>query len=337
MRDIRKVWDGDVTIVITKVFIGVLFSPKRSIEKLIRCVRSIENQIEKPFDFDIKIIVNTNDSSVTREVEYTFKEQNITHEIIETISNGTVGRGVNSVFDIFLERKSEGYSHVIKIDYDDMYYPYAFKLLDSIFKDYQIDHLNLCHLGDNLIRVPHDLSQLQSPLPILEIFPGVALRSPFNYRLQDRQMYQIYAHHIYWNGEYCPGGEITLIESLKAIETMRELEYKCLEIPNIPEDYFYLLQVIIEHQKGNLIFANTDCNEIYCYDMTGAQSATRGEDVNTLDVTKWKEEVQNMLIDPKFETLRNVRRIDLPLVSFPYTLCDEVKKKEFILENFIGE
>jgi len=51
-----------------KVFIGVLFSPNRSMEKLIRCIRSIENQKEKPFDFDVKIIVNTDDSSVTQEV-----------------------------------------------------------------------------------------------------------------------------------------------------------------------------------------------------------------------------------------------------------------------------
>lgn len=322
-----------------KVFIGVLFSPNRSTEKLIRCIRSIENQKEKPFNFDVKVIVNTDDSSVTQEVKSVLIENTITeHEVVETEGNGTVGRGVNSVIDTFWERRHEGYTHVIKIDYDDLYYPYAFRQLGEIFDQYEIDHLNLCHLGDNLIRVPKDMGQIKSHLPVMEIVPGTALRSPFGYRLQDPEMYQMYAGHIYWDGVHCPGGEITLMESLKAIEVMRGNGYKCLEIPGIPEDYIYLLQTICEHQKGNLIFANTDCNEIYCYDMTGEQSATRGEgEVNTLDVSRWNPEVRDMIKDPEFESLRGVRRIDLPLASLPHTMCDEVAKKEFLLENLIGE
>ncbi len=72
--------------------------------------------------------------------------------------------------------------------------------------------------------------------------------------------------------------------------------------------------------------------------MTGEQSATRGEgEVNTLDVSRWNPEVRDMIKDPEFESLRDVRRIDLPLASLPHTMCDEVAKKEFLLENLIGE
>jgi len=320
-----------------KVFVGILYSPNKSLTKLRRCIRSVEGQTLKPFIFDVKVIVNSPNQSDEHQVRKKLRKAGFMHpEVIWTKGTGLAARGHNSVLETFLERKDEGYTHLMKIDYDDFYYPSAFELLHSIIDSRDIDFLNLCHLSDNLIR--GDIEQLRNtqPLPIEEIVPGVVLRSPFELRMDSKGLHPYYREpYYYWNGKSCPGGEITLIKSLRAVELMQSKGYTYLEIPKVSDDYTYMMYAILEHMRGNLNFANTDCNSIYCYDMTGETSTTRDGEF-TLDTSRWPEEAKKAIANPELRPLHGVARHQLPFVSIEEEIFDRQMKVEFVRNNLIG-
>ena len=206
-------------------------------------------------------------------------------------------------------------------------------------KKREVDFLNLCHLGDNLIYYNGDIEEFAKTqtLPVIEILPGLALRSPFSLRIDSEETNTVYKRpYLYWDGIHCPGGEITLIKSRKAVELMSEKGYRYLELPNVSDDYTYMMYAILEHLRENIVFANTDCNEIYCYDMTGEVSTTRGgQNQFTLDATQWSEEAKAAISNPEFEPLRGIFRQNLPFVSIQEQICDEEIKKDFIKKNWI--
>ena len=322
-----------------KVFIGILYSPNKSLTKLRRCISSIEGQARKPFNFDLKVFVNSPNQSDEHQVKKKLRETGFENpEVIWTKGTGIAARGHNSVLETFLERKGEGYTHLMKIDYDDFYYPFAFEMIQSVLNYGKIDFLNLFHLSDNIIRYSGDIEQLRPTqmFPVEEIVPGVALRSPFEIRINSEELHPFYKHpYYYWNGIDCPGGGITLIKSLHAVELMQSKGYAYLEIPNISDDYTYLVYAILEHLRGNLVFANTDCNEIYCYDMTGDASTTRNDDFS-LDTSRWPEEARRVIADPELRPLHGIALQSLPFVSIDETLFDRQMKIDFIRKNLIG-
>ena len=321
-----------------KVFVGILYTPHKSMAKLRRCIRSVERQTQKPFNFDLKIIVNASKQSDVQPVKKKLRKAGFDQEVIWTKGTGLAARGHNSVLETFLERKEENYTHLMKIDYDDFYYPFAFTLIDNLLKDREIDFLNLCHLGDNLIRVPEDIKAFESTqmLPVAEVVPGVGIRSPFDLRIDSSGLHPYYRQpYYYWNGRDCPGGEITLIKSLRAVETMQSKGYTYLEIPNVSDDYTYMMYAILEHMRGNLNFANTDQNSIYCYDMTEIGSTTRGGEF-TLDASRWPEEARKAIADPELRPLAGLARQNLPFVSIEEEIFDREMKIEFLKKNLIG-
>jgi len=321
-----------------KVFVGILYTPHKSMAKLRRCIRSVERQTQKPFNFDLKIIVNAKKQSDVQPVKKKLRKAGFDQEVIWTKGTGLAARGHNSVLETFLERKEENYTHLMKIDYDDFYYPFAFTLIDNLLKDREIDFLNLCHLGDNLIRVPEDIKAFESTqmLPVAEVVSGVGIRSPFHLRMDSPGLHPYYRQpYYYWDGRACPGGEITLIKSLRAVETMQSKGYTYLEIPNVSDDYTYMMYAILEHMRGNLNFANTDQNSIYCYDMTEIGSTTRGGEF-TLDASRWPEEARKAIADPELRPLAGLARQNLPFVSIEEEIFDREMKIEFLKKNLIG-
>ena len=322
-----------------KVFVGILYTPHKSLAKLRRCIRSVENQAQKPFNFDLKIIVNASKQNDIRPIEKKLRKAGFDQEVIWTKGTGLAARGHNSVLETFLDRKSEGYTHMMKIDYDDFYYPSAFSLLHSILEhNSELDFLNLCHLSDNLLPFHGDVEQLKlhQMLPVEEISPGAVLRSPFELRMDSPELHPYYKKpYYYWNGIDCPGGEITLIKSLRAVELMQSKGYAYLEIPKVSDDYTYMMYAILEHMRGNLNFANTDCNAIYCYDMTGETSTTRDGEF-TLDTSRWPEAARKAIANPEFRPLHGVARHNLPFVSIEEEIFDRQMKIEFLRKNLIG-
>jgi len=321
-----------------KVFVGILYTPHKSMAKLRRCIRSVERQTQKPFNFDLKIIVNASKQSDAQLVKKKLRKAGFDQEVIWTKGTGLAARGHNSVLETFLERKEENYTHLMKIDYDDFYYPFAFTLIDNLLKEREIDFLNLCHLGDNLIRVPEDIKAFESTqmLPVAEVVSGVGIRSPFDIRMDSPGLHPYFRQpYYYWNGKTCPGGEITIIKSLRAVEIMQSKGYTYLEIPNVSDDYTYMMYAILEHMRGNLNFANTDQNSIYCYDMTEIGSTTRDGGF-TLDASRWPEEARKAIADPELRPLAGVARQHLPFVSIEEEIFDREMKIDFLKKNLIG-
>jgi glycosyltransferase involved in cell wall biosynthesis len=92
---------------VSKFLVGVLTT--RDAEKARRCVDSIDCK-----DVDVVVIVNSPDPEYLKKVE----ESCAGYTVIETVCNGTPGRGKNSVLDYFIQQR---YEYLLPIDGDDYY------------------------------------------------------------------------------------------------------------------------------------------------------------------------------------------------------------------------
>lgn len=112
------------------------------ISLLRRCYESIKRQYEVKFEYDIIIVVNTLKEGYIKEVKEEFKEEikEGKIEVIETESNGWPGKGHNSLYKIFKERKE--YDYMLNIDGDDMFYPCAFQQYEKLL-EYKPDIIHL--------------------------------------------------------------------------------------------------------------------------------------------------------------------------------------------------
>lgn len=90
-----------------KFLVGVLTT--RDAEKTKRCIDSINSD-----KVDVVVIVNSPDPGYLRQVE----ERCAGYKVIETLCNGTPGKGKNSVLDYFIQHR---YDYLLPIDGDDFY------------------------------------------------------------------------------------------------------------------------------------------------------------------------------------------------------------------------
>ena len=109
------------------------------IDLLKRGIRSIEEQQPVSFKYILKIVVNTLDNNYYNLVCKTIGDK---YEVIRTKSNGTPGKGHNSLLQIFKDRPE--FTHMTMLDGDDMYYPCAFQQIEKMiikFPDMDLLHL----------------------------------------------------------------------------------------------------------------------------------------------------------------------------------------------------
>ena len=308
-----------------KILIVPLCSDSVSVDEVLRCVRSIRNQDSYPdsFDYEIKIVCNTNDMSYYDAVVKWVNELYEDIEIIRTKSNGGNGKGHNSVLALFRETYQEhGYTHLMMIDADDFYYPSAFEALDNIFEVCpDFDYLSNMQTTDS-VRIYR--GPVPAPQPTMEMQKNVWLHSNFNYRFP-------IPSYVYWDGHNCHGGEVTLCLSAKAVEC----DLLHLETPNIPDDYTHMLWALKAHVEGRLKFVNTDTNDVYVYDKTNPVGTTNqpGFMFNPDD---WPQQDRELLRGNTFECLRNFNRQSLPWVTVPQILQPS-DKADFILTNLINK
>jgi len=123
-----------------KVFVGILTT--HTIEL---CRLTYESTIiQKGFEFDIFIIVNTLNTTYIDQVYKEFLGLNV--KIIQTESNGKPGKGHNSVLNTFLQKTE--YEYCILIDSGDLFYNEAFLRISKYMK-YNPDILFIAY-HDNL-------------------------------------------------------------------------------------------------------------------------------------------------------------------------------------------
>ena len=93
-----------------------------------KAYKSIKNQIEHNIDYNIFIVVNSEDNTYYNCVCNIFNNEKV--KIIQTESNGKPGKGHNSLINIF--KNNQIYDYLLTIDGDDFLYPYGLHQLEKI-------------------------------------------------------------------------------------------------------------------------------------------------------------------------------------------------------------
>lgn len=112
-----------------KYLVGILCSSNIRLVK--ESLNSVINQ--KNFDdYDIFLIVNTLDDAFYKDITYEFNNHNYSKlkKIIRTESNGSPGKGHNSVLSTFY--RDYNYDNLIMLDGDDFLFPYALERIDKV-------------------------------------------------------------------------------------------------------------------------------------------------------------------------------------------------------------
>ena len=123
-----------------KYLVGILCSS--NIRLLRETVNSVINQI-KFDDYHIFIVVNTLDEVFYQDVirEFGYNNHKKLKNIIRTESNGSPGKGHNSVLEIFYN--NHNYENLIKVDGDDFLFPYAIERINNIQTEENSDVITL--------------------------------------------------------------------------------------------------------------------------------------------------------------------------------------------------
>ena len=282
-----------------KFLVAPLCSDLTKPEEVVRCINSVRDQEEHPFDWDIKVVANTNDDEYAESIRTAVGDV----EVVQTESNGGNGMGHNSVLQLFRDRyREEGYTHLIMIDADDALYPCAFEVIDNLLiLDPGIDYCGVGSNADSVRRGTHP-----QPGRSIELVPGIHLHSNFNYR------YPIPMNPIYAGIENgCPGGEVTLFVSANAVE--RDLYH--LEWPMIPDDFTHLLWAMKHHLLGNLRYVSTDTTDVYLYDKTNSVGTTNQPEFK-FDPRQWPAAAVEY-VRTNFSDIVGVTRGHFPFLTLP--------------------
>lgn len=290
-----------------KFLVAPLCSDLTKPEEVVRCINSVRDQEEHPFDWDIKVVANTNDDEYAESIRTAVGD----FEVVQTESNGGNGMGHNSVLQLFRDRyREEGYTHLIMVDADDFYYPCAFQAIDDLLiLDPDIDY---CGVGTNADSVRRGTGHSS-----IELIPGIHLHSNFNRR------YPI-PMNVLHDGQSCPGGEVTLFVSANAVE--QDLWH--MEWPMIPDDHTHMLWAMKHHVLGNLKYVSTDTTDIYVYDKT-RPTGTTNQPTFKFNPADWPAEAREYLFG-NFADIVGITKghlpfLTLPPIFFPGEKCDFVR------------
>ena len=256
-----------------KVLVTILTS--YNIDLLERCVNSIINQYIVPFKYDIKIVVNTLNEKYFPIVMNKYKNTDI--EIIQTESNGYPGKGHNSVFNLFKERTE--YNYLMPIDGDDLYYPSAIVQLAKTFK-YKPDIIHLM-INDYVTCVNKKIRHIK-------LSGNFKLYSSINDEVNWWK--KVIVKDPYKNNiELCKTPSRIMLASRNIFNTTIPLIYdeECV----LYDDYLSFLSFCENYFTGQLnIFAISN-NDIYCYNATNMDSASRKFNSNNFNTLMSKETI----------------------------------------------
>jgi len=135
-----------------KYLVGILCSS--NVRLLRETVNSVTNQINFD-DYHIFIVVNTLDEVFYQDVirEFGYNKHEKLKKIIRTESNGSPGKGHNSVLEIFYNNYN--YENLIKVDGDDFLFPYAIERINNIQTEEKSDVITLvgnCSVSNTIFK-----------------------------------------------------------------------------------------------------------------------------------------------------------------------------------------
>lgn len=288
-----------------------------------RGYRSIKNQKQHSFNYDIFINVNSLNKNYINEVKEQFKDINDVN-IVETESNGKPGKGHNSIIELF--QKYTKYDYMFCLDGDDMFYPCAFQQYEQLFnKQPNIDLVHLM-INDNVTFEKRDHKNIKL---MGNFYLYTAMEHQKNW-WQEKKIGNPFKEPL----DKCRTPSRILITSRNIFKTKTNIRY-CEEC-KLYDDYLAFLNFTQAQLDGELNTIALSDPTIYCYNAINFDGATRNF---TQDLHKKEQEIFNKTIIGKFNYIKEnwddaIKKLpwqylkppkDFPLIERP-NFCN----KEFV-------
>lgn len=287
-----------------KLFLGLLTS--HDLPRLKRLIRSVQKAHHVSFvDLNPVIVVNTLNDKYYQKV----LAEGFPYPVVRTESNGKPGKGKNSVAELFLESDCD---FMTQIDGDDMFYPtYLQSLWQHVQRYPTIDVLGL--IPADFVR--EDKSHKGHEFRVGNFWAsvwGTSFATPYINGGPARGE---------WLDEILPKSQdFTILQSKKSAK------FKIDEHIAVGEDHLYTMQLLSEHQKGNINYFQSMSSDIYVIDSTTDNSVQKKYPQH-----EWVDELKEKGLKYLQEWRSNFG--ELPVV-YHDLLFDQWQKEEWIQSNF---
>ena len=284
-----------------------------------RCVRSIDNQSAIPFDYDIKVFVNTVDECYAGIVKDRFGDG----MVVVTESNGRPGKGKNSAVNWFIA--NEQYTHLMIVDGDDFLYPVAFERLDYILKHTDADVIGV-QMCDSLV------SNEKEHVRRIKIGDDKWLEGWFHEQPNHVADFDYQSFMSWYSDENAmlpfPVNRLMIFNRKAATQQIR-LWYS--ESVDMCDDVMSDFCALVLHVIGVIKYVLSSVTSIYVYDST-----CDGVVAKFYSTGNWAKEmgILHAEITPYVKMIGDKSFDTIPFITVPDTF-DWSKKDEFILSNLV--
>lgn len=300
-----------------KILISLLTS--YNIKCLKMCYESIKNQNSTNLSYSIIIVVNTLNDNYYLDVKNAFKNC----EIIRTKSNGSPGKGKNSLIDLFKERTE--FDYLIPLDGDDILYPCALNRLE-IYMQYNPDILMLPFT---------DLISKNYPKAVQHVGISNKLYLSFNNYLDMRSQwyrekkspFELNINNINTPARLFLVSRHALNLNLYYDENMKWYD-DCVT-------FLQIFEACIIHKSYNIFML--DDKDIYLYNRINEESASDRYKIDNEKKKINEEKNFRKSIYNRYLTIRDWNLKTIPFltsdVNLKFKICDKVKFVENIIKN----
>lgn len=244
------------------------------LEGLKRLVYIVENEITPAalLDTEFVIVVNTLDDSYYEKV----LNENFPLRVVRTKSNGTASRGKNTCQQLMLK---EGFDYLTQFDADDILYPtFLTSLAENLRRMPGLDVLGIIPIDYFSYKKTKAGYNFEAAPGLYASVWGISLTSLEN----DKR--GVGRHSYLFESEgCCPSQDYFILQSRKACEYLMD------ETMIQAEDHLHSFTYLGEHQKGNLLYAQTMSSDMYFIDRTFPGSVQKTTDFDY--VSRLKTEV----------------------------------------------
>jgi len=281
------------------------------LDKLKRLLLNVQQLTPvKDIDLNVVIVVNTLNDNYYQEV---LKEQ-FPYVVVRTPSNGKPGRGKNSCAELFLDSDCDFFT---QFDGDDFLYPTFLRSLWNHVRHYpSMDVLGIipCDFvtrgGD-----PGAGHSFQIKDDLWGSVWGVSMcdsRDPIGNGMGN-----------WLNQELPKSHDYTILQSKKSAK------FKIDENIHVGEDHLYTMQLLSQHQKGNLQYFQTMSSDMYAIDRAVDNSIQK-----QFPQADHVQEMKNKGL--QYLDVYRSSFSELPLITKPL-LMDQFEKADWIKSNYTRE
>lgn len=239
-----------------KLLVTLLTS--NDVERLSRLVDSFLQQNPHNYFSDVRgvIVVNTMNDQYYQQV----LSKRFPLPVVRTDSNGKPGKGKNSCLDIFLD---SDFDFISQIDGDDILYPtYLHSLGEHVSRFPCIDVLGIIPM--DVIDADKNMlgHRIEFNDEIIGGVWGISLIHPSSNIPGPGRSYM-------WDNPLPQSADFIILQSRKSASIRMH------ETIGVGEDHLYSIQLLSEHQKGNLCYFHTMSSDMFIIDRTTIDSVQK--------------------------------------------------------------